>query len=134
MTTQIWITQGKVVVLFSGIFALYPLFPTELLDADYPDEATLDIARRSAKQYTGPDPSQLAHSRPVEAFPAVVRAGHTSTSGWQPRDVLDGLDQMLSALQCCNTSMLPIATGKGSPPISIASDSCRDRTRTLFSN
>ncbi len=40
----------------SGIFALYPLFPTELISQNS-DEPTLEIARRSVKAYTGPTTS-----------------------------------------------------------------------------
>ena len=96
----------------SGIFSLYPIFPTELLSLAS-DVATLDTARRSVKQYTGPSTTDIAHSRPVEAFPAAVRAGHSGSVGWQPHEVLEGLEKMLVTLQCCDSQMLPVAVGGG---------------------
>ena len=109
----VWSCWKNATIEQSGVFALYPLFPTELMGADS-NETVLDVARRSVKQYTGPDTTHLAHTRPVEAFPAAVRAGysHASGSGWQPREVLEGLDKMLSVLLCCNTTMLPVASGE----------------------
>ena len=91
---------------------LYPIFPTELL-SQASDEAALETARRSVKQYTGPTTTALASRRPVEAFPAAVRAGHSVSSGWQPREVLEGLEKMLVLLKCCDSQMLPVASGGG---------------------
>ena len=96
----------------SSIFALYPIFPTELL-TQASDEAALDVARRSVKRYTGPTTTDIAHSRPVEAFPAAVRAGHSGSSGWQPHEILEGLEKMLVVTKCCDSQMLPVAYGGG---------------------
>jgi hypothetical protein len=91
---------------------LYPIFPTELL-SQASDEATLEMARRSVKRYTGLTTTDLASRRPVEAFPAAVRAGHSTSSGWQAREVLEGLEKMLALLKCCDSQMLPVASGGG---------------------
>lgn len=91
---------------------LYPIFPTELL-SQASDEATLEIARRSVKQYTGPTTTEIASRRPVEAFPAAVRAGHSVSSGWWPHEILEGLEKSLVMLKCCDSQMLPVASGGG---------------------
>ena len=102
----------------SGIFALYPLFPSELM-SQASEEAGLETARRSVKKYTGPTSSDLARSRPVEAFPAAVRAGH-GVGGWQPKEVIAGLEQMLVELKCCDNQMLPVAIGGGVENVGVA--------------
>jgi hypothetical protein len=92
---------------------LYPIFPTELL-SQASDEADLETARRSVKQYTGPTTTDLAtKGLPVEAFPAAVRAGRSVSSGWQPHEVLEGLEKMLVLRKCCDSQMLPVASGGG---------------------
>ena len=98
----------------SSIFSLYPIFPSELL-TQASDEAVLETARRSVKRYTGPTTTKLGQSRPVEAFPAAVRAGYNGVAGWQPHEVLEGLEKMLVDLKCCDSQMLPTGdvTGGG---------------------
>ena len=96
----------------SSIFSLYPIFPSELL-TQASDEAVLETARRSVKRYTGPNTTNLGQSRPVEAFPAAVRAGYNGVAGWQPHEVLEGLEKMLVDLKCCDSQMLPVASGGG---------------------
>ena len=92
---------------------LYPIFPSELL-SQASDELALETARRSVKQYTGPTTTDLAtKGLPVEAFPAAVRAGRSVNTGWQPQEVLEGLEKMLVLLKCCDSQMLPVASGGG---------------------
>jgi hypothetical protein len=92
---------------------LYPIFPSELL-SQASDEAALETARRSVKLYTGPTTTDLAtKGLPVESFAAAVRAGRSVRSGWQPDEVLEGLEKMLVLLKCCDSQMLPVARGGG---------------------
>ena len=104
-----WVGWSDATVKASDMFALYPVWPTEFVSRAS-DAIVLDTTRRSSKVY-----SHFASGRPVEIFPAAVRAGFSSKdgTGWKPEEVLDGLAVSLLHLGCCDTNMLPYAPGGG---------------------
>ena len=98
-----WVGWSNATVKASDMFALYPVWPTEYV-TQASEETVLDTTRRSSKLY-----SDFPSGRPVEIFPAAVRAGYSSKegTGWKPEEVLDGLAVSLKHLGCCDTNMLP---------------------------
>lgn len=73
----------------SNMFAMYPVWPTEALP--FADPASQTVAQATARAV-----GQFANGRPVEIFPAAVRAGLGATDiSYTPTEIMDGLDDYL---------------------------------------
>ena len=103
--TTIWMSQ-KNATLGSDSFSLYPLWPTETvnaIDTEAWDETSRRIAAASVRQWAD------FSGRPVLVFPAAVRGGRDfgghpgemadGVVGRSAEEIIDGLNTMLSNLE-----------------------------------
>ena len=81
----------------SNMWSMYPLFPAEHVSL-FSDPAVLQIARASSVRY-----STFATGRPVQIFPAAVRAGTVvgdddgwEGAGWSADEIVEGLNAFLN--------------------------------------
>lgn len=100
---EVWTSFFNATVNDSDNFALYPLWPSEVLnavDSRTTPNSTKEIALNSIKQYV-----KFESDRPVLVFSAAVRAGY------DPDLIVGGLIDMLDKLQ--GNNLLPYASGGG---------------------
>ena len=95
--TTSWVSYENATVKTSSDFALYPVWPTELVSIGSEAEL-LRTARRTIKTFVSP--ADFVTQRPVLTFPAAVRAGYLATdpedsAGHPPELVLAGLTAWL---------------------------------------
>lgn len=103
----VWTASRNDTVESSDYFALYPLFPSEYQTLNASSDARR-IAQATSKFY-----SNFAKGRPVELFPAAVRAGYDASNDYanSPSDIISGLQAYLGNFQ--TRRMLPYAPGGG---------------------
>lgn len=89
--TTVWTAARGLSVAKSDMFAMYPIWPTEYVHR-HSDAGVLKTARASSRVY-----SDFRNGRPVELFPAAVRAGANGSepASWTAKDILDGMDDFL---------------------------------------
>lgn len=88
---SVWTAARDYSVLQSDMFSMYPIWPSEYIHRGS-DPSALLTAQASSRTY-----SKFATGRPVELFPAAVRAGTNATLGfvWTAAEILDGMDAWL---------------------------------------
>ena len=74
-TTTVFTAYANATAAASDAFAIYPVWPSELVNGLDADHATVDVARASFVEYFTAGDSNSAGSRPVLVYPAAVRAG-----------------------------------------------------------
>ena len=92
--TIVWTGFKNATLSQSDSFSLYPLWPSETVDAvdsHAVDAKTRNISAASVKQYA--DPS----GRPVLVFMAAVRGGNNPDIGRSPDEIVSGLNAMLAS-------------------------------------
>lgn len=118
--TQVWTAYRGAGVGDSDWFALYPVWPAEVVDGPSPLEAgdpdaaaTRARAQASSRLY-----SDFVGGRPVDLFAMAVRAGGSGSGNasgglapWTPAQVLDGLGGFLAG--AWGPNLLPYAPGGG---------------------
>lgn len=100
----VWAIAKNLTRKESDMFALYPIWPSEALSSAS-EEKQLAIARATSRAY-----SDFSRGRPVELFPAAVRAG-AGDGGWTPQEVVDGLNAYLG--HTFGPNLLPYTNGGG---------------------
>jgi len=111
---SVWTAARNFSVANSDMFAMYPIWPTEFLHRGSP-AAEIRIAQASSRVY-----SDFATGRPVELFPAAVRAGTNASSpvSWTAKEILDGLDAFLD--HSFGSNRLAYAPGGGVENVGIS--------------
>jgi len=89
-TVTAWSAYKNANVQQSDEFAMYPIWPTEYVTRNS-SITDIHIAQVSSKIY-----SDFANGRPVDLFPAAVRAGNDpGYFSWTPQDVINGLNTFI---------------------------------------
>lgn len=84
----VWTAYTNATIKQSDMFSMYPIWPTEYYSSSESKDV-LQIAQGSSKIY-----SNFPHGRPVELFPAAVRAGACSNQNtlcWTAEEIVNGL-------------------------------------------
>jgi hypothetical protein len=118
---KVWVAYANAWVRSSDGFALYPLWPSEMIGLDADDDS-LKVARASLEAY--PISAGGINARPVLAHMAAVRAGgcpagtNSSTSACRSSsDVLADLLQWINSDQ--KPSFIPDAPGGGTENVGV---------------
>lgn len=111
----VWTAFTHATVKQSDNFALYPLWPSEVINGIDVDAETQRTALITSKVY-----SNFPNGRPVSLFPAAVRAGAGADGAyaWSPSEIVSGLNAYLDNYQGPN--FLPYAPGGGTENVGVS--------------
>ena len=108
-TTGAWLNFDGATTDDSNMWANYPIHPGEYYNS-FSDTDILQTAQKTSKQY-----SVLATGRPVEIFPAAVKAGVSDgqdpSVGFTAREIIDGMNAFLDNVMMEN--LLPFTPAGG---------------------
>ena len=99
---SVWVSFANATVNHTDGFALYPLWPSESLDAI--DDRTVDLATRRTAWATARRFAKLGQGRPVLVYSAAVRAGVPASpadfpAAFTPDEILAGLQAFVRSEQ-----------------------------------